>query len=78
MEGRLRWEDNIKIDTEEVRCWGVDWIELAQDRGRWQAHVNAVMNLRGPQNAVYFLSSCKPVIFSRSTQSTSRLARQPS
>ena len=53
MEGRLRWEDNIKIDTEEVRCWGVDWIELAQDRGRWQAHVNAVMNLRFPQNAGY-------------------------
>jgi hypothetical protein len=44
---RLRWEDNIKMDLQEVG-WGVDWIELAQDRGRWRALVNVVMNLRFP------------------------------
>ena len=40
---RLRWEDDIKMDLEEVGCGGVDWIELAQDRDRWRAFVNAVM-----------------------------------
>ena len=43
-----RWEDNIKMDLEEVDYRGVDWIELAQDRGRWRALVNAVTNLRVP------------------------------
>jgi CRISPR/Cas system-associated protein Cas7 (RAMP superfamily) len=42
--GRL-WEDNIKMDLREVGCEGVDWIEQAQDRDRWQALVNAIMNL---------------------------------
>jgi len=42
---RCRWEDNIKVDLQEVGCGGMDWIELAQDRDRWQALVNAVMNL---------------------------------
>jgi hypothetical protein len=41
---RRRWEDNITIDFQEVG-WGMDWIELAQDRDRWRAVVNAVMNL---------------------------------
>ena len=45
---RRRWEDNIKMDFQEVRCEGMDWIELARDRDRWRALVNAVMNLRVP------------------------------
>jgi hypothetical protein len=43
---RSRWEDNIKMDLQEVGCVGMDWIVLAQDRDRWRALVNAVMNLR--------------------------------
>jgi hypothetical protein len=42
---RRRWEDSIRMDLQEV-IWGMDWIELAQDRDRWRAIVNAVMNFR--------------------------------
>jgi hypothetical protein len=48
--GRLRrkWEDNIKISLQELGCGGMDWIDLAQDRDRCRALVNAVINLRVP------------------------------
>jgi hypothetical protein len=45
---RHRWENNIKVDLQEVGCGGVDWIEMAQDRDRWRALVNAVMNFQVP------------------------------
>jgi hypothetical protein len=45
---RRRWEDNIKMDLQEMGCGGMDWIELAHDRDRWRTLVNAVMNLRVP------------------------------
>ena len=45
---RRRWEDDIKMDLQEVGCGCIDWIELAQDRDRWWALVNAVMNFRMP------------------------------
>ena len=43
-----RWEDNIKIDLQEVRRGGMDWTDLAQDRDRWRAVINTVMNLWVP------------------------------
>jgi hypothetical protein len=45
---RRRWEDNIKIDINEVECRGMDWIDVALDSDRWRAVVNVVMNLRVP------------------------------
>jgi hypothetical protein len=45
---RGRWEDNIGMDLQEVGCGGMDWIGLAQDRGRWREIVNAVMKSRVP------------------------------
>jgi len=45
---RSRWEDNIKMDLQEVVCRGIDWIDLAQERDRWRALVKAVMNIRVP------------------------------
>jgi hypothetical protein len=45
---RRSWEDNIKIDLQEVVCGCMDWLELAQDRARWQELVNAIINLRVP------------------------------
>ena len=54
---RGRTQDNIKMDLQEVGCGGIDWIELAQDRDRWWALLNEVMNFRVPQNAGNFLTS---------------------
>ena len=54
---RCRWEDNIKMDLQEVGYGGMDWIELAQDMDRWRARVNAVMNIRVPLNAGNFLTA---------------------
>jgi len=54
---RRRWEDNIKMDLQVVGCGGMDWIELARDRDRWRALVNAGN----------FLTSLKPISFSRRT-----------
>jgi len=45
---RRRWEDNIKMDLQGVGGGDMDWIELAKDRDRWRALVNAVMSLRVP------------------------------
>ena len=58
---RRRWVDNIRLDLQEVGCGYMDWIGLAQDRDRCWTLVSAVMNLRVPGNAGYFLTSCKPV-----------------
>ena len=45
---RRRWENNIKMDLQEVGCGGMEWIGLAQDRDRWRALVAAVKNFRVP------------------------------
>ena len=56
---RRIWEDNTKMDLQEV-CRGCgDWVEFAQDRDRWRALVSTVMNFRVPINAGNFLISCK-------------------
>ena len=46
--GRSRrgWDDNIKMDLQEVGCGYMDWIDLVQDRDRWRTFVTAIMNLR--------------------------------
>jgi hypothetical protein len=51
---RHRWEDNIKMDLQEVRGGRGDWMELAQDRDRWRALVGTVRNFR-----FHFLTRCK-------------------
>jgi hypothetical protein len=45
---RQRWEDNIKMDLQEVGCGDVDWTELAQDKDSWRTLVSTIMNLRVP------------------------------
>jgi hypothetical protein len=54
---RCRWVDNIKMDITERGWSGMDWINVAQDRGMWRALVNTVMKLQIPQNVGEFLSS---------------------
>jgi hypothetical protein len=53
---RPRWEDNFEMDLQEVGCWDTDWIKLAQDRDKWRAILNAVINLRVLQNVGNFLT----------------------
>ena len=48
-EAHRRWDDNIKIDLQEVGGGCEDWMELAQDRDRWRALVSTMMNLRVPK-----------------------------
>ena len=48
VRSRRKWEDNIEMVLQEVGRKGRDWIELTQDRDRWRALVNAVMNIRSP------------------------------
>jgi hypothetical protein len=64
---RHRWVDIIRMDLQEVGCGYMDWIGLTQDRDKWRTLVSAVMNLWDPRNAGNFLTSCKPVSFSRRT-----------
>ena len=45
---RRRWVNNIRMDLQEVGCWYIEWIGLAQDRDRWRTLVSAVMNLQVP------------------------------
>jgi hypothetical protein len=47
---RYGWEDNIKMGLREIGCGGMDWIDLTQDRDKWMALMNKVMNLRVPIN----------------------------
>jgi hypothetical protein len=56
---RRRWEDNIKMDLQEVGGGRGERMELAQDRGRWRALVGTVRNFRGSINAGNFLTSGK-------------------
>jgi hypothetical protein len=56
---RRKWEDNIKMDFQEVGESRGDWMELAQDRDRWRAFVCTVMGHSGSINAANFLNSCK-------------------
>ena len=45
---KRRWKDNAKMDIQEVGCGGMDWIDQAQDKDRWRAVVNAVIDLLVP------------------------------
>jgi len=62
---RRRWVANIRMDLQEVGCGYMYFIGLTQDRDRWRTLVSAVMNHRVPWNVRNFLTSCKPVSFSR-------------
>jgi hypothetical protein len=58
---RHRWEDSIKIDPEEIRWQGVNWIHLSQDMEQRRALVNTVMNLQVPQKAGNSMTSCATI-----------------
>ena len=62
-----RWEDNIKMDLQEVGGGCGDWMELAQDRDRWRALVGTVRNLRVPKMWGISWLAAEPVSFSRRT-----------
>ena len=62
-----RWEDNIKMDLQEVGGGCGDWMELAQDTDRWRALVSTVMNLRVPKMRGICGLAAEPVSFSRRT-----------
>jgi len=64
---RRRWVDNIRMDLQEEGFGYMDWIGLAQVRDGWRTLASAVMNFRVPSNEGNFLTSCKPVSFSRRT-----------
>jgi hypothetical protein len=54
---RRKWKGNINMDLEAVECGGMDWFDVLQDRNKWWALVNAVMNIRVPNNTGNFLTS---------------------
>ena len=56
---RRRWEDNIKMDLQDVRGGRGDWMELAQDRDRWRGTCGYGEGFSGSINAGNFLTSCK-------------------
>ena len=64
---RCRWEDNIKMDLQEVGGGCEDWMELAQDRDRWWALVSTVMNLQVPKMQGISWLAAEPVSLSRRT-----------
>ena len=64
-ETQTRWEDNIKMDLQEVGGTCGDWMELAQDRDRWRALVGTVRNLRVPKMRGISWLAAEPVSFSR-------------
>jgi hypothetical protein len=62
-----RWEDNIKINLKEMKWFGVDLIDLAQNKDKWVALLNAVMNIRVPYNASKILVSWGYITLSGTT-----------
>jgi hypothetical protein len=60
-----RWENNIKMDLQEVGLEGMDWIDVVQYRDSWRALLNEVTNIRVPYDPGNLLTSCEPINFSR-------------